>query len=85
VSRANFFRYSVATPSCRTTATTPSRSEAPRNTYYHQLVRDALSERGLTAHIRSLLVRWSKKDENHGALLMFCFALISWQQLGVTR
>ena len=86
--------------------------------YDHQFVRDALNDRGLTAHIRSrgeeakdlrddplrharrwvvervhswinryrsLLVRWSKKDENHEALLMFCFALISWQQLGVTR
>jgi hypothetical protein len=31
----------------------------------------------------SLLVRWSKKPENHRALLMFCFALITWQQIGV--
>lgn len=34
---------------------------------------------------RSLLVRWSKKPVNHEALLMFCFALITWQQMGVLR
>ena len=33
---------------------------------------------------RSLLIRWSKKIENHEALLMLCLALITWQQLGVT-
>ena len=32
---------------------------------------------------RALLVRWSKKSINHEALLMFCFALITWQQIGV--
>lgn len=32
---------------------------------------------------RSLLVRWSKKHENHRALLKFCLALITWQQMGV--
>ncbi len=32
---------------------------------------------------RALLVRWSKKSINHEALLMFCFALITWQQMGV--
>ena len=34
---------------------------------------------------RALLVRWSKKQVNHEALLMFCFALIAWQQMGVLR
>lgn len=32
---------------------------------------------------RSLLIRWSKKPENHRGLLKFCFALITWQQMGV--
>lgn len=32
---------------------------------------------------RALLIRWSKKASNHEALLMFCFALITWQQMGV--
>ena len=32
---------------------------------------------------RALLIRWSKKSVNHDALLMFCFALITWQQMGV--
>jgi len=32
---------------------------------------------------RALLVRWSKKAINHEALLMFCFALITWQQIGI--
>lgn len=32
---------------------------------------------------RSLLVRWSKKTENHEALLKFCLALITWQQIGI--
>jgi len=32
---------------------------------------------------RALLVRWSKKPVNHDALLMFCFALITWQQTGI--
>jgi hypothetical protein len=32
-----------------------------------------------------MLVRWSKKDENHLALLKLVLALISWQQLGVLR
>jgi len=32
---------------------------------------------------RALLIRWSKKSINHEALLMFCFALITWQQMGV--
>lgn len=32
---------------------------------------------------RALLIRWSKKPVNHEALLMFCFALITWQQMGV--
>ena len=32
---------------------------------------------------RSLLIRWSKKPENHRALLKFCVALITWQQMGV--
>jgi transposase len=32
---------------------------------------------------RALLVRWSKYSCNHEALLMFCFALITWQQAGV--
>lgn len=31
---------------------------------------------------RALLVRWSKHSWNHEALLMFCFALITWQQTG---
>ncbi len=31
---------------------------------------------------RALLVRWSKKPQNHDALLRFCFALITWQQMG---
>ena len=34
---------------------------------------------------RGLLTRWSKKPRNHEALLAFCFALITWQQMGVTR
>lgn len=34
---------------------------------------------------RGLLIRWSKKSRNHEALLAFCFALITWQQMGVTR
>lgn len=34
---------------------------------------------------RALLIRWSKKTENHEALLMFCFALITWQQTGILR
>ena len=34
---------------------------------------------------RALLVRWSKKSINHEALLMFCFALITWQQMGVLK
>lgn len=34
---------------------------------------------------RALLIRWSKKPINHDALLMFCFALITWQQMGVLR
>ncbi len=32
---------------------------------------------------RALLTRWSKKTENHEALLKFCFALITWQQMRV--
>jgi transposase len=32
---------------------------------------------------RGLLIRWSKKAINHDALLSFCFALITWQQMGV--
>ncbi len=32
---------------------------------------------------RGLLIRWSKKSINHDALLMFCFALMTWQQMGV--
>jgi transposase len=32
---------------------------------------------------RALLIRWSKKPVNHEALLMFSFALITWQQIGV--
>jgi putative transposase len=32
---------------------------------------------------RGMLVRWSKKTENHEALLKFSLALITWQQLGV--
>lgn len=31
---------------------------------------------------RSVLIRWSKKPENHRALLKFCLALITWQQTG---
>jgi IS5 family transposase len=31
---------------------------------------------------RALLVRWSKKAANHRALLKFCLALITWQQMG---
>lgn len=34
---------------------------------------------------RALLIRWSKKSINHEALLMFCFALITWQQMGLLR
>jgi len=32
---------------------------------------------------RGLLIRWSKKPENHDALMSFCFALITWQQMGI--
>jgi putative transposase len=32
---------------------------------------------------RAMLVRWSKKTENHAALLKFTLSLITWQQLGV--
>jgi putative transposase len=32
---------------------------------------------------RGMLVRWSKKSENHAALLKFSLALITWQQMGV--
>ena len=32
---------------------------------------------------RAMLVRWSKKTENHEALLKFTLALITWQQLGI--
>jgi len=32
---------------------------------------------------RALLTRWSKKTENHEALLKFCLALITWQQMRV--
>lgn len=32
---------------------------------------------------RALLIRWSKKTENHEALLKFSFALITWQQMRV--
>lgn len=32
---------------------------------------------------RGLLIRWSKKPVNHQALLMLCFALITWQQTGI--
>ncbi len=32
---------------------------------------------------RALLIRWSKKPDNHDALLKFCLALITWQQMGV--
>ena len=32
---------------------------------------------------RTMLTRWSKKTENHAALLKFTLALIAWQQLGV--
>jgi putative transposase len=32
---------------------------------------------------RALLTRWSKKTKNHEALLKFCFALITWQQMRV--
>ena len=31
---------------------------------------------------RALLVRWSEKSINHDAVLMFSFALITWQQMG---
>jgi len=31
---------------------------------------------------RALLIRWAKKPINHDALLSFCFALITWQQMG---
>ena len=31
---------------------------------------------------RAMLVRWSKKTENHEALLKFTLALITWQQMG---
>jgi putative transposase len=31
---------------------------------------------------RALLIRWSKKPENHRALLKFCLSLITWQQAG---
>lgn len=31
---------------------------------------------------RSVLIRWSKKPENHRALLKFCLALITSQQTG---
>jgi hypothetical protein len=34
---------------------------------------------------RGMLVRWSKKTENHQALLKLTLALITWQQLGVLR
>jgi len=34
---------------------------------------------------RALLVRWSKYSRNHEALLMFCFALITWQQTGALQ
>jgi transposase len=34
---------------------------------------------------RALLIRWSKKAENHDALLQFCLALITWQQAGVMQ
>lgn len=34
---------------------------------------------------RGMLVRWSKKDENHLALLKFVLALIAWQQMGVLK
>ena len=32
---------------------------------------------------RGLLIRWSKKPENHDALMSFCFAMITWQQMGI--
>jgi hypothetical protein len=32
---------------------------------------------------RGMLIRWSKKTENHAALLKFTLALITWQQSGV--
>jgi putative transposase len=32
---------------------------------------------------RGMLIRWSKKTENHAALLKFTLALITWQQVGV--
>jgi putative transposase len=32
---------------------------------------------------RGLLTRWSKKTENHEALLKFCLALITWQQMRI--
>ena len=31
---------------------------------------------------RALLTRWSKKPENHRALLKFCLSFITWQQMG---
>ena len=34
---------------------------------------------------RGLLIRWSKKAENHDALLAFCLSLITWQQAGVMK
>lgn len=34
---------------------------------------------------RGLLIRWSKKPINHDALLSFCFALITWQQMGALK
>lgn len=34
---------------------------------------------------RALLIRWSKKAENHEALLAFALALITWQQTGILR
>jgi len=34
---------------------------------------------------RGLLIRWSKKPDNHDALLKFSFALITWQQTSVMR
>ncbi|MGO9956668.1 MAG: transposase [Solirubrobacteraceae bacterium] len=33
----------------------------------------------------ALLIRWSKKAENHDALLQFWLALITWQQAGVMQ
>lgn len=34
---------------------------------------------------RALLIRWSRKTENHEALLGFALALITWQQTGILR